>query len=397
MSERTCQFDSDFAHEGQLTTSCLFSLIEVMKKRLVLFLCLAVAVFSSCQKILDPLKEIVDVKTLSGFSKLYVLNEGKDGANNASLDCLVVVDGNYQNGVYRNMNPQVGAGLGDVANDIAVYNDQVWIVVNKSGLVNVLSAKDDKEIGTVSLPTPRHIALGDGYAYVTSWNGASSTSNPRGTVYKISTSTRTVAGSVEVGYQPEGVTLYNGKLYVANSGGLSAYIAPDYAYDNTVSVIDASTMEVVETIPVQVNLKYAYSDGKGSVYVTSMGNFNDIHSGLYRINVSNGNEVTKIADYVSVSSIYEDTVYYLGTEQEFDWTASEKTWKGGACTSGTVSPWSLPLDGMSPYGLLAIDRENFLVSDAGDYVNPGTIRLYNKGVALWTEYSGVCPGHFAIW
>ena len=109
-----------------------------MKKATLLLLFGALA-FCACRK--DPVPEPpskdadltgqkVDV---SGFPesarKLFVLNEGGMGANNATLDFLRFSDGNYITGAFKKMNPNVGAGLGDVGNDIAVHGDELWIVV----------------------------------------------------------------------------------------------------------------------------------------------------------------------------------------------------------------------------------------------------------------------------
>ena len=51
--------------------------------------------------------EKVDVSKLSGISKLFVLNEGNMGSNDASLDMLRISDGNYINGVFKKI-PRAG-------------------------------------------------------------------------------------------------------------------------------------------------------------------------------------------------------------------------------------------------------------------------------------------------
>lgn len=393
-----------------------------MKKALLLLLCGALA-FCACRK--DPVPEPpskdadltgqkVDV---SGFPestrKLFVLNEGGMGSNNASLDFLRFSDGNYVTGAFRKMNPGIGAGLGDVGNDIAVHGDELWMVVNNSGIVEVVSAKDETEIAAIAVPTPRNLAFDDQYAYVTSWAGAYATGtydesgyytitdskNPKGQVYRIDLKTKKVAGSVEVGYQPEGIACHAGKLYVANSGGIASQLPPDYAYDNTVSIIDTKSFKVEKTIPVQVNLKYVYADGKGNIYVTTLGNYWDVHSGLYRISESlaDGTQVSKVADYVSVSALLGDTVYCIGTETEFDWSAASHEYKSWSVQGGNKKDWTLNVAVTTPYSLYALDADTFFVGDAGDYFNPGTVSCYFKGAKRWTVDAGVCPGHFAVY
>ena len=390
-----------------------------MKKATLLLLCGALA-FCACQK--DPGPETpskdadltgekVDV---SGFAdsakKVFILNEGGMGSNNSTLDFLRLSDGNYITGAFKKMNPDAGAGLGDVGNDIAVNGDELWIVVNNSGIVEVLSAKDETEIAAFTVPTPRNIAFDDTYAYVTSWAGAyangsydenynyviTDSKNPKGQVYRINLKTKKLDGSVEVGYQPEGVACYGGKLYVANSGGIASQLPPDYSYDNTVSIIDTKTFKVTQTVEVQVNLKNVYSDGAGNIYVTTLGDYWSVHSGLYMLNAATPGTPVHLCDYVSVSAISGDTVYCIGTDSEFDWSAAH-VYNAWAVTKGVKRDININVDAAVPYGLTALGADTFFVSDAGDYYNPGTVSCYYKGSKAWTVTAGVCPGHFAVY
>ena len=392
-----------------------------MKKATLLLLCGAL-VFCACHKepVPEPPSKDADLTgekvDVSGFpesiGKVFLLNEGQMGANNASLDFIRISDGNYITGAFKKMNPDVGAGLGDVANDVAVHGDELWIVVNNSGIVEVVSAKDETEIAVIPVPTPRNIALDDTYAYVTSWAGAyvtgtydenwnyviTDSKNPKGQVYRIDLKTKKVVGNVEVGYQPEGIACYDGKLYVANSGGISSQLPPTYSYDNTVSIIDTKTFKVTQTAEVEVNLKNVYSDGRGNIYVTSLGDYWSVHSGLYmiRTKVGSGNSISKVADYVSVSAICGDTVYCIGTDSEFDWSAAH-VYKAWSVRDSNRSDVSLSVTATALYGLYALDADTFLVTDAGDYFNPGTVACYDKGSKIWSVTAGVCPGHFAVY
>jgi len=373
-------------------------------KKTALFLAVLAAVVA-CKKN-NPEEPGIQKVTVADFAseatKLFVLNEGGMGTNNASLDVLTFAEGSYKTNVFRN--------LGDVGNDIAVQGDEVWMVINNSGIVEVLTASDQEEIAAIQVPTPRNIAFDADYAYVTSWAGAYVTgsydeqfnysvtdySNPKGQVYRINLKTKEVAGSVEVGYQPEGLAVSGGKLYVANSGGISSQLPPSYAYDNTVSVIDTKSFTVTQTMEVQVNLKNVYADTKGNIYVTTLGNYYDVHSGLYWI--APNATVTKVADYVSTSCILSDTVYCIGTEEEFNWDPEvTKVYKAWKATGGQKANWDFTMDATVPYGLFALNEDTFFVADAVDYKNPGIISCFHKGEKIWGVTAGVCPGHFAKW
>ncbi len=400
-----------------------------MKKALLLF---AFGVLSvvACQKTPVPETPAKDA-SLTGemvkvgefpedIKKIFVLNEGQMGANNATLDFLRLSDGLYITGAFKKMNPSAAAGLGDVANDIAIHDDKVWMVVNNSGIVEVVAAADETELAVIDLPTPRNIAFDSQYAYVTSWAGAFATygpdysvtdsANPKGCVYRINLSTYKVDGSVEVGYQPEGIAYYDGKLYVANSGGISSQLPPLYSYDNTVSIIDTKTFKVTKTVEVEVNLKNVYADGKGHIFVTSLGNYYDVHTGLYVFPAASPEEVTHVTSdlfkhtHVSCSFAQGGNVYCIGTENEFDFNAKHDymVWSYNAA-KGKITIYPVDLGGV-PYGMAVVEDSMglclMLVGDAGDYFNPGSVscyRLYNEHNQIWSVTAGVCPGHFAVW
>ena len=399
-----------------------------MKKALMLFT-LGMLTLVACEKKFVPeaptkdasLKgEEVSVKEFpADVKKIFVLNEGQMGANNATLDFLRRSDGQYITGAFKKMNPSAAAGLGDVGNDIALHNNEVWMVINNSGLVEVVSAADETELATIEIPTPRAIAFDDKYAYVTSWAGAFATyegyevtdsANPKGCVYRIDLNTYKTAGTVEVGYQPEGIAYYDGKLYVANSGGIASQLPPAYAYDNTVSIIDAKSFSVTKTVEVVVNLKNVYADSKGHIFVTTLGNYADVHSGLYMFPASAPEQVTHIEwhaikhTHVSCSYALGDEVFCIGTENEFDFGAAHTyvLWSYNAVKDKfTLYPMTL---GGVPYGMGVVEDtmgfRSLLLGDAGDYFNPGTVtcyRLYDLQDKVWSVTAGVCPGHFAVW
>ena len=116
--------------------------------------------------------------------------------------------------------------------------------------------------------------------------------------------------------------------------------------------------------------------------------------------------------HVSCSFLSGDTVYCIGTEDEYVWNASHLYYVWSATVSdadtgeGTLSFYPLGLSG-TPYGMAvlkagtAVGLHYLLVGDAGDYFNPGTVSCYqldfNDYARLWSVTAGVCPGHFAFY
>ena len=343
------------------------------------------------------------------FQGVFQLNEGQMGTNSASLDFLRFANGHYSRDVFR---PDGGASLGDVANDVAIIGDEVWMVINNSGIVQVISKTDCSEIAAIQVPMPRNIAFDDTYAYVTSWAGAYaqynedysqiiSYDNPKGKVYRINLNTKQLDGEpVEVGYQPEGIAYCDGKLYVANSGGVAWQLPPDYQYGKTVSVIKTDTFNSVETnIEVGVNPKNVIAGGSNRIFVTSLGDYGANHSSLYYISTLT-NRASKQADYVTAVSVCGNTVYGIGAENEFDWEGPKNYFAWKWTMTGRQQRLSSPaISGTALSGLCVLQSGDdllWMVTDQGDYVNPGSLDFYWKGEKAWSVTTGICPGHFAV-
>ena len=71
------------------------------------------------------------------------------------------------------------------------------------------------------------LCVGDkGYVYVSSYVAPvqEDINAPKGAVFKVDTLSMQIVGSVEVGYQPEEMTVVGDRLYVANSGATESRI-----------------------------------------------------------------------------------------------------------------------------------------------------------------------------
>ena len=198
---------------------------------------------------------------IKGF---FLLNEGNMGNNKATLDYFDYETGIYTKNIYAERNPGVVKELGDVGNDLQIYGNRLYAVINCSNFVEVMDVNTAKHIGVFSIPNCRYITFKGKYAYVSSYAGPVVESDPNyrlGYVAKVDTASLEIIAICDVGYQPEEMVVAGNKLYVANSGG---YRYPDY--DRTVSVIDLetfteikkieTTLELVEIIKSSVPEKY---------------------------------------------------------------------------------------------------------------------------------------------
>ncbi|MBR5385437.1 MAG: PQQ-like beta-propeller repeat protein [Bacteroidales bacterium] len=338
--------------------------------------------------------------------KLFVVNEGQMGTNNASVDFLRFKDGKYVLNSYSQMND--GAALGDVANDCKIYLNSVWVPVTNSGILEVFSAVNEIKIASITIPSPRNVAFYGSYAYVTSYAGAVyGGENRLGALYKVDLNNGQTAGNIEVGYQPEGIAAgENGHLYVANSGGYTA------GYDNRLSIINATTFSVEKDIEVAPNLKEVFYDYDNDlVWVTSMGNFNDVHSGIYAINALNGTLLANDEDLAAVryscaTFPYDGYLYVIGNDNEYDWTGEPayNLYKINSSTRTVEKKVSFSTsefgdNHIAPYGICVNPLDGTIyISDAGDYKTPGKVVCYDKNLNFqWETNTGVCPGHMALY
>lgn len=142
---------------------------------------------------------------------VYVLNEGGFTKNNASLTYYVPDSNKTYQDVFRAVN---GRPLGDVANDMKIFQGRGYIVVNNSDKVEVIDIGTNSSVGTINVgagKSPRQIAFADlNKAYVTNLYDSS--------VTVVNLQTFSVMRTIRVGQNPDGIAIAQGKAYVANSG-----------------------------------------------------------------------------------------------------------------------------------------------------------------------------------
>lgn len=369
-----------------------------------LFVCLLTATtFYACQQDTYLIESEVDGVTtpeetdVAGF---YLLNEGKMGSNMATIDYMEFKTGVYNRNIYASANPEVVKELGDVGNDIKIYGNKLYAVINVSNFIEVMDVKTAKHLGTIPLENGRYITFANGKAYATSYAGPVTLDPkaPLGKVVEIDTINLSVTRQVTVGYQPDELEVVGNNLYVANSGG---YRVPDY--DKTISVIDLSTFKETKKIDVEVNLHRIKKDADGDLYVTSRGNYKDISSNLFVID-SKTHQIKKKFDIpVSNFTIDDDKLYYYSNE--FSYTTFEYTKSYGVIDTKTeqVINKTLVNDPVintieTPYGIAINPKtKDIFITDVGNYVSMGYVYCFDKnGVFKWKTAGGNIPAHFAF-
>ena len=174
-----------------------------------------VGLLTSCrgEDIIFPAEyEVLPIESneLSSFAQnepigMYLLNEGNMGSNKATIDYLDFSKGIYIRNIYGERNPNVIKELGDVGNDIQVYGNRLYAVINCSHKVEVMDLYTCRRIGQIDIPNCRYIRFHGDKAYISSYVGPVSI-DPNaqlGAIFEVDTATLRVTRKVTVGYQPE--------------------------------------------------------------------------------------------------------------------------------------------------------------------------------------------------
>lgn len=391
----------------------------------------AVILTGSCMNSKPPVGVLPEPGELG---RLYILNEGVMDMGNSSIDFYDFADGTYVTDAFPAANPDVPFGLGDTGNDLAVYGGKLWAVMNGSNLIEVMDALTIEHIMDIDVPACRNITFSGRYAYVTSWAGNVSDDGDRtGMVYRIDINSLSIAGTVEVGYQPEDIAALDGKIYVANSGGMTD------GYDNRLSIIDEESFSLERTVEIAANICDIAPDAYGRLWISSPGDYYSVHSGIYVYDTVSGtvlqsgagvsfksesgvvfqqesgsaiqsepgaNILPEWINDIRVSSMYStgSHLWVLGNENEWDYTAGAGKYCLYTidCQALTMTRTELSRTGAesiyNPYGIwVSPDEKTIAITDAASYTEPGYILFLDANLNFVSSFqTGFLPGHFAV-
>ena len=385
-----------------------------MKKIALLVFSAVLVAIASCTKENAPEVPFagidVEVGEQSGsFNKLYILNEGAfPGAS--TLDLLDFKNKKYCADIFAQANPDVVQGLGNTANDMAVVDGKLWVALNASNQVAVLQLPSAKLEHVIDVESPRYIATDGQYVYVTSYAAAvyGGENMVPGKVYRINRKNYETA-TVEVGYQPEGLAVLKGKLYVANSGGYN------WVHDNRISVIDLASFKLEKHIEAPMTNLFQMVATEDQIWVSSYGESTwtqDEASGEWIQSVSAPQglvSMTPNGQFTEWDGVHADkmclcgnTLFCFGNAKEMEggyeeWLYLINTNLGGNTYQGVRFLGSgLECVGY-PYGILVNpDNGDFYICDAS-FTSGSKVHCFSSSLQhKWTVDTGVGTGHLLL-
>lgn len=314
---------------------------------------------------------------------LIICNEGNWQSDNGQLSYYDGTAGVLTNKWFRQVN---GSKLGDTPNDIVQVNDTlIAIAVNWSNIIQYIHPDGTACGATENVPNNRRMCADGNYLYITSYaHKCGNQTFEKGYVAKIDVKTRQVVATCEVGWEPEGVRLYEGKLYVANTGGYA--FSENHAYETTVQVVDAETMKSVKTIDTGcINLYGEMSQAGQYLCINSCGDYYDVKPKTVIVDCKTDKVST--FDFPCTYNTTDGKLFYtVGSEFSYNTGAyvyqiktinpeTKEVKDGIFCEAITqkikeiTSPYELYI---SPY------TQNVYFTDAGSYASAGYLYGYTK-------------------
>jgi len=359
------------------------------------------------------------VSAAAAQEKIIILNEGNWQNDNGRISYFE--DGKViSNSWFRDVN---GKKIGDTPEDIIhVKPNLMAITVNWSNIVQFIDAQGRAVAETEDVPNCRKMATDGRYVYLTSYGHECVTVSgvktfTKGYVAKIDAMTFKTVDAVEVGYEPEGIALYDGYLFVANTGGYSA-TEYDHDYERTVSVLDAATLATIRTIDTgKINLCGTMSQSGQYLCINSAGDYYstdpatiifDCEAALSGKTDSDCcvtlpfaatcNTTTTSGDFLVAGSHFS----YITGGYEFNFALidPEQTFASrGASGVSKSLPGTLATDLQklsAPYGIYVNPFTGYIyATDAGDNMESGTLCQWNPQGQLQGKHRlYINPGHF---
>lgn len=343
--------------------------------------------------------QVGDKNGVSGNLKLLILNEGAfPGAS--TLDVLDFAGKKYYQDIFGQANPDVQQGLGNTGNDIEIAGSRIWLAMNASNKVIGINMFSFKLEVDVELPSPRCLLADDDYLYVTSYGAAIYGAPPTaGTLYRINLKDPKDVRSIMMGYQPEGIAIENGKIYVANSGGYNA------VKDNRVTVIDQATFTSDTSFDLPVSNLNMIRKAFGKLWISTYGEWSETYvqtapASLVSLstdgtaNVIEGVHASKITEC-------EGTIYAIGNQEEmtggYDWClykvntethVVEKTRFAGTDLGGILNPYCILVNPLTM---------DIIIADA-KFDGDSTLWCFDKNLnEKWSVKTGVGTGHLLLY
>lgn len=337
--------------------------------------------FTSCE---DAEEKFVPLpSTLEG---VYVVNEGAFTQGNGSISFISDDSAYFNDDLFQSVN---NTPLGDIVQSMSIYRRKAYICVNNSQKVTVVDMSDFKKIASVNISGPRYFLGYNGNGYISDWSDNS--------VKVLDLNNNTVTKSIPCGSGPEQLIAANNRIFVCNGGG--------FGKDSTITVINATSNAVTDTINVGVNPGSIVLDANFKLWVLCSGTLgpdylpntsDDIGGKLLQID-PNTLAIMNVLDFAQGEHPIKLTVspdgqklYYLFGESAYTGTVMQM-W-----ITDNFLP-SIPLINRSFYGLGVKPKNGDIYGGIPSFSTKSYVLHYKSdGTFIDSVQVGIGPNGFAF-
>ena len=184
---------------------------------------------------------------------------------------------------------------------------------------------------------------------------------------KIDIRTKEIVDTCHVGREPEGVAYYDGKLFIANTGGYGPQTGRPY--ETTISVVDAATMRELKRIDTGcINLYGAMVRSGQFLCINSAGDNYDVPSRTVVLNMAS--EEYRVFDFsATYACAYNNRFYILGSG--FSYLTGDYQ-----MSTHTISlPSMTAADGLGAYSAAQQEIEK-MQTPYGIFISPYSAHMY---------------------
>jgi DNA-binding beta-propeller fold protein YncE len=312
---------------------------------------------------------------------IFIVNEGNFTESNGSIGFYSDVTEIRETDLFEKVN---SVKTGGIIQSIYFYEDKAFIIDQYGSRIEVVDSESFESIATIDhgLNTPRYMVVANGKGYVTNWGNFDDNYDlPDSYIAIIDLENYTVTKSLDAGNGAEGLIVFGGDVFVANS------------YSNTIEVINTLTDEISIALTVPPNPVCFQEDMNSNVWVLSSPYSSG--SALSKLDLTIKTIVTSFSVAPSARSLVingaGDKLYYLsapfGTEAEVRSLSIESTKDTGEALITAPNLYGLGIDPES--NLLYIGNHNAFQGN-------GTVLRYNESLLIDSFESGVAPNGFVF-
>ena len=329
-----------------------------------ILLILIVSSLFSCRKDVGPQTNNNSTENET-FHDVLIACEGNFGTGNGSLS---IYSSSAKETLNNYFNQENNYPLGDVVQSIASIDENLYIVVNNSGKIEIIDSTNYLSQGVIAgFTSPREIAkIDNAKAYVTDLYSNS--------VQVVDLTTRNIISSIAVSGWTEAILVRNNYAYVSCPGASLIY------------KIDISSHELIDSISTASSPLDLVLDKNNKLWVVCSGNWGANDGTLESINLNTfvNEQVIQLNSSASELCISNDLDKLYWLDNGVNYLDVDQT---------SIINSIVPSGAGFFYGLgIHPNSNDIYISDAIDFVQAGKLYRFNsQGEALDSTTLGINP------